>query len=251
MRCPVNAYKKTMKKERLTDHILLEHDETQIHVQLDSPFNVASSAVLNGGIIQADHILNLRVPGKKDGTETGWKHPGEYISNYCRAKNWKGNTVGMMTAASMDSFRMTRSYQQGVDIIVLVTAGISNARRAGDTAEHRQMGTPATSPGTINTIVITSAKMTHTAMIEAIATATEAKVAALQNLGVKSRISDSLATGTGTDSIAIASGSGPTQIHYCGKHVLFGEILARLIIQGLHNSLNLHATVSNKTHTVV
>jgi len=226
-----------MLQENLMPGITLERTHRHIHVQFDSPSWVISSAVLNGGLIQADHILNLNIRDHiKDGCKKH-KPPEITLAKYCADCGWSGKTVGMMTAASMDSFRMARVTEQKVDIIVLVTAGLSNVRRAGDYAEHREIGASASATGTINIICLTSACLTQAAMIEAIITATEAKTAALQNLGIKSPVSDAPATGTGTDAIAIATGQGPLKIKYCGKHVIFGEILANLTIKALTSSI--------------
>jgi iron complex transport system ATP-binding protein len=60
----------------------------------------------------------------------------------------------------------------------------------------------------------------------------------LQDLNVKSPVSGKIATGTGTDSCAVASGSGPV-VDYCGKHVLFGELLAKAVYQALKKSLEI------------
>jgi adenosylcobinamide amidohydrolase len=144
----------------------------------------------------------------------------------------------MMTAASMQSFRLVQATEQGVAIFVLVTTGLSNVRRAGDFAEHRQIGIPPDEVGTINMICLTSAQMTPAAMVEAVITATEAKTAVLQNLGVQSPISDAPATGTGTDAIAIAGSRGAKKIQFCGKHVIFGEILANLVIEAVTSSIS-------------
>ncbi len=143
----------------------------------------------------------------------------------------------MMTAASMDSLRVTKKREQGVDIIVLVTSGLSNPRRAGDHAEHRMMGAVSQDFGTINIIGLTSATLTQPALVEALMIATEAKAAALQSLGIKSSISSGIATGTGTDAMAMVSGQGETTVQYCGKHVLFGEILANLVIEAVTSSI--------------
>jgi len=113
----------------------------------------------------------------------------------------------------------------------------SNARRAGDYAEYREIGTPQYNAGTINIICLTTAVLTPAAMIEAVITATEAKSAALQNLGIKSPASQTPATGTGTDAIAVAGGHGSISVKYCGKHVIFGEILAKLVIEALTSSI--------------
>ena len=91
--------------------------------------------------------------------------------------------------------------------------------------------------GTINIIVLTSAILTDAAMVEALMIATEAKSAALQETGVLSPVSNKIATGTGTDAIAVVSGQGPELVAYCGKHVLFGEVLGRLVTDGVKASI--------------
>ena len=218
---------------------LLEVTDNHIHIAFDSPTPVVSSAVLNGGALSANHILNLNI-GNLSGTGLNIQQPPNLtLAQYCRNRGWSGTTVGLMTAASMDSFRMVQATEQGVEIFVLVTSGLSNARRAGDYAEYRRIGNPQYNPGTINIICLTTAVLTQAAMIEAVITATEAKTAALQNLGIKSPVSEAPATGTGTDAIASACGHGSIKIQYCGKHVVFGEILANLVIEAVTSSIRL------------
>jgi adenosylcobinamide amidohydrolase len=228
-----------MKKyqENLTTGVRLEHTARHIHVRFDRPTQVVSSAVLNGGAVQANHILNLNVADQYREERHIQQPPDRTLAQYCRNRCWAGTTVGLMTAASMDSFRMARATEQGVEIFVLVTAGLSNARRAGDWAEYRKIGNPQCQAGTINIICLTTAVLTQAAMIEAVITATEAKAAALQNLGIKSPASGTPATGTGTDAVAVACGHGSTIVQYCGKHVIFGEILAKLVIEALTSAL--------------
>ncbi len=221
-------------KKILTRHASLNHTQNYIHAEFSIPHQVISSAVLNGGIVQAKHIINLKVPKHLTSSES----PEITLSKYCTEANWKGITVGMMTAASMNSFRMAKETVQDIDLIVLVTSGLSNARRVGDSAEYRRMTTQPKEIGTINIIVITSAILTESAMVEALMIVTEAKSAALQEAGIMSPISNKIATGTGTDSAAIVSGHGPEKVSYCGKHVLFGEILGRMVINTVASSID-------------
>ena len=148
----------------------------------------------------------------------------------------------MMTAASMKSFRMAKITEQGIDIIIVVTTGLSNARRVGDVAECRAMVTDSKAVGTINIIFLTSAKLTDAASVEAVLMITEAKAAALQEAKILSPISNKIATGTGTDSVAVVSGHGPEVITYCGKHVVFCEILGRLVMETVASSIAWDAT---------
>lgn len=228
-----------MKKysQNLTPGVLIELTPQHIHLAFDRPTQIVSSAVLNGGAVVANHILNLKISSQLKKGLNVQQPPHVTLAQYSRNCGWAGTTVGLMTAASMDSFRMVQATEQGVEIFVLATAGLSNARRAGDYAEYREIGIPHYNAGTINLICLTTAVLTPAAMIEAVITATEAKSAALQDLGIKSPVSDAMATGTGTDAIAIAGGHGSIGVQYCGKHVIFGEILAKLVIEAVTSSI--------------
>ena len=228
-----------MIRNKLTKGVHLERTANHIHLRFDCPARVLSSAVLNGGMVKADHIINLNIRNQRNHGLNDRQPPDLTLAQYCRNCGLSGTTVGLMTAASMDSFRLVQATEQGVEIIVLVTAGLSNARRAGDYAECREIGTPLYDAGTINIICLTTAVLTPAAQVEAVLTATEAKTAALQNLGIQSPVSGTPATGTGTDAIAIACacGHGTTNVQYCGKHVVFGEILANLVIEAVTSSI--------------
>ena len=166
------------------------------------------------------------------------ENPDNTLAEYCRQLQLSGTTVAMMTAASMDSFRRVSRSSQGVEITAMVTAGISNARCAGDRADWRTFQPDANPTGTINIIISTNATMSPAAMVESVMLATEAKTVAMRKLGVRSPVSRTIATGTGTDAIAVAGGSGSGTIRYCGKHVLFGEMLASVVIEAITESLS-------------
>jgi adenosylcobinamide amidohydrolase len=179
----------------------------------------------------------MKVAENFEGTKKIVENPENTLAEYCRKIQLSGTTVGMMTSASMDSFRLVSRSSQGVEISAMVTAGISNARCAGDRADWRKFQTDANPTGTINIIILTNATMSHAAMVEAVMLATEAKTVAMRKLGVKSPVSGAIATGTGTDVIAVANGFDSEIIRYCGKHVLFGEMLASIVIEAITESL--------------
>lgn len=215
----------------------IESTPVHVHVEFDQPRRVLSSAIYNGGLVDATHVLNLNVEKNIDEPEKVFEPPEKTLAGYCRRHRWRGVTVGLMTAASMNSFRKARRVEQGVEVTALVTAGLSNARRAGDRAEWRCFNEPEPAVGTINMIILTTARLTDAVMVEAMLVMTEAKAAVLQELGAKSRVSDTVATGTGTDAAVVVSGWGPPQVRYCGKHVLFGEMLASATMEALRLSL--------------
>ncbi len=216
----------------------LQQTSEHICVGFSIERRILSSAVFNGGTCAASNILIMKVVENFKGGKRIVKNPENTLADYCRQLQLGGTTVGMMTAASLDSFRLASRSSQGVEITVMVTAGLSNARCAGDRAEWRKIQTDANPTGTINVIILTNATMSPAAMVEAVMLATEAKTVALRRLGIKSPVSGAVATGTGTDAIAVANGFGPETIRYCGKHVLYGEMLASAAIEAITESLS-------------
>jgi len=216
----------------------LKQTPEHICVGFSTEHPVLSSAVFNGGACTASNILIMQVAENFDGTKQIVENPENTLAEYCRQLQLSGTTVGMMTSASMDSFRLISRSSQGVVISAMVTAGISNARCAGDRADRRTFQTDADPTGTINIIILTNAMMSHAAMVESVMLATEAKTVAMRKLGLKSPVSGTIATGTGTDAIAVANGFGAGTIRYCGKHVLFGEMLASVVIEAITESLS-------------
>ena len=207
---------------------LIEHTSEYLHISFNRSNKIISSAVFNGGISSVDHILNLKVPLNVKHNDS----PDKTLKDFSRRKGWHGQITGMMTAASMDTLEIKRQFLDKTEVVILVTAGLSNARRAGDKADFKEEA------GTINIIMYTSAILTEAAMIEAVMIITEAKTAALAELKITSPISGKIATGTGTDSVAVISGQGPEIYNFCGKHVLLGEIIGKNVLEAVRNSIN-------------
>lgn len=223
-------------------------DKTDQYVLLSlthSDFRVMGSCVLNGGATVARHILNLKVPRSADHHEA----PEQTLQRMADQLGCCGPVSGMMTAASMDSFRLYEHAEQGVTIVVMVTCGLDNARCVADTAEYTSMLTELRETGTINMVMLTDAVMSDAAMVEAVQIMTEAKSAALANAKVRSPLSGRIATGTGTDAVAIVSAVGKPDVRYCGKHVRFGEVLGRLTLDAVQDSVSWYHSDGYKKST--
>lgn len=215
----------------------LARTENHIHIALPTPRPALSSAVLNGGWVQADHIVNMHVPDNYKGDRTEFQPPEATLADYSRALGLSGCVIGMMTAAWMSTFRQVNLHTPPVTVTALVTAGISNAKQAGEPAEWRRVDQATPAVGTINLILLTNLRLTQAAMVEAVMVVTEAKTVALGQLGITSPTSGQPATGTGTDSVVIVSGMKPPVVRYCGKHVLLGEMMAQAAIRAITSSL--------------
>jgi adenosylcobinamide amidohydrolase len=156
-------------------------------------------------------------------------HKREFRFQILRDLNLKAsNTAVLLTGADIERFGIAMEEFRDLKVCTIATAGMENAMRVGvDRASTFEINGKFEQIGTINIIILTNATLSRSAMVGAIITATEGKVIALQDLNIKSRYSNNLATGTGTDSIIIASGESKIKLRYAGGHTKLGEFIAR------------------------
>ncbi len=152
-------------------------------------------------------------------------------------------TAANMTLAALaeESFPLPGTDERLL-VFCAATAGVeTNAGRAGDPAqvcEWEGSFSRIEPAGTINLLLFVNQELAPCALVRAVKMATEAKTAVLQELNVPSRYSSGLATGTGTDQIAIsAKKTGRVPLRGAGKHVKLGELLARAVKQAVREAL--------------
>ncbi|MGH7228005.1 MAG: adenosylcobinamide amidohydrolase, partial [Nitrospiraceae bacterium] len=90
--------------------------------------------------------------------------------------------------------------------------------------------------GTINIILVTNARLASSALVGAVQVATESKTAVLLSKKVPSWTGSPGATGTGTDAVVVACGTGP-RLRYSGTHTKIGEMIGRLVRRGVTEGL--------------
>jgi adenosylcobinamide amidohydrolase len=145
-------------------------------------------------------------------------------------------TAVMGTAANM--IYAAHEFAEYADLRVdaIVTAGVEgNATCAGDPAQWIE--TPAGwsklahAAGTINSIVVFNQPLKPEAHIRSLLTITEGKTAALMELGISSRYSKDLATGTGTDQVCVAAPEIEARYAYTATnpHSKLGELVGHAI----------------------
>ena len=148
----------------------------------------------------------------------------------------------------MNNVAISHKEFRDLEVVTVCTGGVeANAGRAGDPASYCEKGGSVDmlecqedpKHGTINAMIFINHELNPGAMVTAVVTATEAKTAALQELEVPSRYSDGLATGTGTDQIAIASKLGGETLTYAGKHSKLGELIGKSMHEAVKKTLAL------------
>ncbi len=153
-------------------------------------------------------------------------------------------SAGLTTAANMNNAAIVKRAFEDLVVVAAATGGVhSNAARAGDPAVyHQKAGSTVRlnkAAGTVNVMVCANAELSPGAMVQAVITATEAKSAVLQELGVPSRQSDGYATGTGTDQIGIASLLCSEKLTDAGKHSKLGELIGATVHDAVRDTLKL------------
>jgi iron complex transport system ATP-binding protein len=186
---------------------------------------VLSSSLVGGGLTQTHYILNLHVHKGYDQPD-----PAGDLLAFAQERGIPGVFVGMMTAANLDKTRLAVEQFQGLTVCTILSAGLSNACSAG-------ISTPALyRPGTINVILLVNNRLSHAAMVNAVITATEAKCDCLRQLG-RLTSNGEPATGTSTDTIAVAATERGKPLPYAGPATTVGWLIARAVRKSLDEAL--------------
>lgn len=211
----------------------------------DSNRKVLSSAKLNGGFFESpETVFNTTgIGGEAEMAlmTEGFPSYMEY-SRMCAEKVGinPDKAVGLGTAVTMDKAAVVTKQEDVTEVTAIVTAGVEgNGGRAGDPSSYDQSKKYMERSGTIVIILVINADLPESAMARAIVTATEAKTCALQQLMARSVYSTGIATGSGTDQVAIICDSGnPLKLTDAGKHSLLGELIGKAVIEAVLKALD-------------
>ncbi|MFB7943261.1 adenosylcobinamide amidohydrolase [Streptomyces sp. NPDC056049] len=197
---------------------LLERDEDgqRLGALLWRPgpgWRAVSSAVLGGGIGPRAWVMNVQVAHGYTRTD-----PETHLADLALRAGLHGPGVGLMTAAEVDR----RGTAADGGVVAVATAGIDV--RGWAAAPGPAVPAPQ-APGTINIVVTVPAPLTDAALVNAVATATEAKVQALLDAGHD-------CSGTPTDAVCVLAREPGTAVPtepFAGPRSLWGARLARAV----------------------
>jgi adenosylcobinamide amidohydrolase len=180
-------------------------------VRLPAPVKAVSSAPLGGGLGLRRWAVIAQVP-----PSYARRDPDAHLRQIAAGLGLSGPGVGMLTAADVGADGRRRS-DEGVDVLATVGLGhpIRAAVPAGD--EHA-----APAAGTINLVAWVPVRLSDAALVNAVATATEAKAQALADLGLD-------ATGTATDAMCVACPPSGAPEPFGGPRSPWGARLARAV----------------------
>jgi iron complex transport system ATP-binding protein len=211
--------------ELVGEGIKLILKENVMAVLSDNPLNTVSSAFYNGGgLKKTKAILNVEVI-KSCSDQYLHDNPEAYIIDSSKKFGLRENFIGMVTAAAVENFSLVSKRDGELAVSVIATAADNEgntcnyAESAGETIEIQ------TSEGTINIIVVIDGNPTESCLAGTLITVTEAKMAALRELDVRSRSSGDEATGTVTDAIVVAETNRGAPIVYGGPASKLGQLV--------------------------
>lgn len=191
-------------------------DRPWLEFDFGADMQVLSWSVNRPGIVRARRILwrevrNSDLPAELDVDD--WLARELHLHEAVDA-------VTLLTSRDIRFFTECRTSAGNVMAHAVATVGFSNAERVG----HR-IDRSGKDWGTINVALCLNCGMTETALLEAMSVVVQARTAAVMdvNLALKSGI----ATGTGTDCVAVASPTGKTR--YAGLHTEIGEATGRAV----------------------
>ena len=196
------------------------------------PLKTLSSAVLNGGLREADGIMIVQVSEDcgSDITDEVHNNAEDFLRKEASKLNLpQDRLVGLMTAANLENAEITSQKYEDTTLSVLVTAGISCSATAGEEIASKYGSFRLKEFGTINIIAMIDGNLTDSCMVNAVNTVTEAKTVALRELDIRSRYSGDLASGTVTDSVVVACTKRGSPIKYAGTATMIGELVGKSV----------------------
>ena len=206
---------------------------------------VLSSAEFNGGFFVGPHAVfnttGLVGEAEKSLMGAGHKEYDAYCAECAKKVGLDPEmVVGLGTAVTMDKAAIVTKSVGRTSVSAVVTAGVEgNGGRAGDPASYNQLEKFQVKNGTIVIILLIEADLPAHSLARAIMTATEAKTCALQQLMAPSLYSTGIATGSGTDQIAVVCDSGSDiKLTDAGKHSLLGELIGKCVTEAVLKALD-------------
>lgn len=183
------------------------------------PLKVVSSALHNAGIGWYDTFMNRCVDQHYMCSDAHVE-----MEQYIQAEGFMpSKSVAMMTAVAAKHAIINEYEEDGLKVVVVVTAGVGNAVDASKS----YLREPMWHIGTINMWIFINGILTDESLLQAMMTATEAKVKAMADEQIIDQVSGTIATGTSTDSMLVAATQQGELQEYAGTVTKAGRLIGR------------------------
>ena len=196
-------------------------DRPWLRFDLGEAHRVLSWSLTRPGFVKADTIL-WREVRNADLPEDFDVH--RWLSEELVARGDEA-AVTMLTSRDLDAFETAEVTVDGVTAQCVATVGLSNAERIGTRLDRSGKDW-----GTINIAVRVDAPLADAALVELVSIIAQARTTAVMEMG--NALPTGLATGTGTDCIAVAAPPGDAP--FAGMHTAVGEAVGRAAYTAVH-----------------
>ncbi|MCW3841089.1 adenosylcobinamide amidohydrolase [Micromonospora yasonensis] len=174
----------------------------------EAPLLAVGSAPLGGGIGVRRWVVNATVPMSYDRDD-----PADHLGELAEGLGLAGPGVGLLTG--VDVAEVVARADGGVRVWATVGLGTPVWAAAAPAA-------PVQRVGTVNIVGYVPMRLSEAALVNAVATATEAKAQAIWELGLP-------ATGTPTDAVTLLCPADGDPAPYGGPRSTWGAPLARAV----------------------
>ncbi len=191
-------------------------------------YRMISTGVLGGGLGLREWVLNAQVPAAYARTD-----PAAHLGELAAGLGLTGPGVGLLTAARVTD--LVQREDEGVH--AAATVGLRVPTWAASPPGRRDPDL-APAPGTINVVVCVPVPLADAALVNAVLTATEAKVQAVLEAGFPG-------TGTATDAVCIAAPDGTPGEDFAGPRSAWGARIARAVHAAVRAGADSYAATIN------
>lgn len=195
-----------------------------IHIEFEKEMNFLSWAIVGGGKNQGKDIYWAQV---EDNELPLHLDPIDVLKSRMQRDDLI-NAPALMTSAQINDFTYSSQQRGELQVEVLSTVGLGNAIRVGDHVRDYPR------VGTINLVVSINKTLSENAQIEALSIISEARTLSVLENNISSTKSQTLATGTGTDCIILASAQKEDTYVYSGKHTVLGELIGKAVLESVN-----------------
>jgi iron complex transport system ATP-binding protein len=208
----------------LLEQLQIKSTRDHIVIRSENELKTLSSALIGDGFRWSNTFVNRHVHLHYECADARSE-----MTDYLVKHNIDpSNTVGMMTAVQLGDAVIKQEATLDGAVLVMVTAGTGNAIDSSHAFKHEF--TP-TKPGTINIFILLEAKLTEAAFVQVLTTATEAKTKALSVEKILDFTTNSIATGTSTDSICVAATQTANEYEYGGPLTQIGKRVGKMVFE--------------------
>lgn len=220
------------KAESVLSPALVEVTEEKVLIRTNQLLKTFSSALMGGGFGWYRNFINYHVD-----KNFNCDSPRQLMIEKCHGWGLDvHDSLAMMTAAHLPDYAVRFSTEEKVPILIVVTAGTGNAVdvvHGGNRMVNKQ-------PGTVNSWIFIDGHLSEQAFIQGIVTATEAKTKAFSFCEIRDSLTGTLATGTSTDSILIASTQTGKSLEYAGPITVLGSRIGKMVYAATKEAIELY-----------